>query len=232
MTSTAGPTADPGRLIYAVRPTPRLTPWLIMIGILVVPGAFIYLTNDHSVVLTATGVMTIGVFLSALALSGFLELHRIHEHAVVVGLSRPRRSPPYVIPLSSIDPSTVTVHHRANMIARRLGTQGSPTMRMAVYSTRAVSFVGRSWQAANLALDPGDPASAKKLRRLQLRQAFFGKTALPEGASVLWALGVRRPEPLVKALEEAFAADGNPQPGLAERALRNPIIEPAGKPFR
>lgn len=36
------------------------------------------------------------------------------------------------------------------MIARRLGTQGSPTM--AVHSTRAVSFVGRSWQAANLAL--------------------------------------------------------------------------------
>lgn len=226
------PDADPGALIYSVRPLPRPLPVLIGVAVIVAIDLFIYLTNDGSWFLVLCGTLGAGAVLLAACLSGFLELHRVHEHAVVLGLSWPRRSPPYIVPLASIDPHSVTVHHRANMIARRLGTGGSPTMRMAVYSTRAVSFEGRSWAESSPVFDSADPRSALRRRRmLELRQSAFGKGPLPGGATSVWALGVRDPEPLLRALEVAFERDGRPQPGLADRALAHPVVEPSGQPL-
>ncbi len=222
---------DLGLLLYAVRPLPRTLPIALAVGVVLLLDAFIFVTNGHS--LLPVGFGTIGALLviGPAAFSGFLELHRVYEHAVVVGLSWPRGRPPYVIPLSTIQPETVTVHYRANMIARRLGTGGSPTMRMAIYSTRAVSFVGRSWELANAAFDADDPLAGRTKRRmLVLRQSTFGRGPLPSGPTSVWALGVRDPAPLLRALEQAFGADGRPQPGLAERAASHPVIEPSGKP--
>lgn len=106
-------------------------------------------------------------------------------------------------------------------------------MRMAVYSTRAVSFIGRSWEASNDALDPTNPAaSTLKRTALEMRQATVGRGPLPAGDTCLWALGIRDPKPLLQALEQAFRADGRPQPGLAARALAHPVIEPSGQPTR
>jgi hypothetical protein len=65
--------------------------------------------------------------------------------------------------------------------------------------------------------------------RLRLRQSTFGGGPLPSGPTSRWALGVRRPDLLLRAIEQAFAADGRPQPGLAERALLRPVIEPSGR---
>lgn len=225
------PQADLGSLIYSVRPMPRTAPVLLGVAFLVACGAFVFFTNHHSILLTLAGVAGGLVVILAAAASGVLEIHRVYEHAIVVGLSWPRRSPPYIIPLSSIDPASVTVHYRANMIARRLGTGGSPTMRMAIYSTCAVSFVGLSWETANSALDPTNPG-ARPLKRtaLEMRQAAFGRGPLPAGSTSLWALGVRDPAPLLQAIERAFDADDRPQPGLTERALAHPIVEPSGKP--
>lgn len=223
---------DLGTLVYSVRPLPRATPVLIAVAVVVVMDAAIYLGGDSSLMLVGFGTLGALLVMVPAVYSGYLELHRVYEHAVVVGLSWPRTSPPYVIALSSIDPSSVTVHVRANMIARRLQTQGSPTMRMAIYSTRAVSFIGRSWQTSNAALDPSSPsAQPAKRRLLELRQAAFTSSPLPAGPTSLWALGVRDPQPLLEALEAAFAADGRPQPGLAQRALLNPVIEPSGEPL-
>ncbi len=223
---------DLGALIYAVRPLPRALPIVLALGVVLLLDLFIFITNGHSLVAVAFGTVGALAVIMAASLGGFLELHRVYEHAVVVGLSWPRGRPPYIIPMSTVDPQTVTVHHRANMIGRRLGTGGSPTMRMAWYSTRAVSFVGRSWDLSNVALDPGNlGANPRKRGMLETRQAAFGRGSLPSGHTNLWALGVRDPQPLLRAIERALAADGRPQPGLTERALRHPVVEPSGKPL-
>lgn len=225
--------SDLGSLLYAVRPLPRPLPVVLASAFVIAIGAFVWLTNGHSLILTLCAMAGSFAVVVLVAGSGLLEHHRVYEHAVVLGLSWPRRSSPYVVPLASVDPASLTVHYRANLIARRLGTGGSPTMRMAVYSTRAVSFLGRSWEEANDALDPANPA-ASTLRRtaLEMRQATFGRGPLPAGDSCLWALGVRDPKPLLEALERAFGADGRPQPGLASRALAHPVVEPSGRPTR
>jgi hypothetical protein len=226
MSHPAEPTSDGaalGRLVYAVRPLPRVLPVLIGLAVVVAIDALIFFPNGHTWVGVLFGTVGAGVVLLAAAGSGLLEKHRVYEHAIVVGLTWPRSSTPYVIPLSTIDPTSVTVHLRANLIARRLGTGGSPTMRMAVYSTRAVSFVGRSWQEAA-------PAGGTKRRLLGLRQSAFGRGPLPSGPTSLWVLGVRSPEPLLRALEQVFAASGRPQPALTERALAHPVVEPSGLP--
>jgi hypothetical protein len=212
-----------GRLIHAVRPLPGVVPVLIGLAVIVAIDALIFFPNGRTWVGVAFGTAGSGVVILAAAGSGLLEQHRVYEHAIVLGLTWPRSSTPYVIPLSTIDPDSVTVHQRANLISRRLGAGGSPTLRMAVYSTRAVSFVGRSWQDAA-------PAGETKRRLLGLRQAAFGRGPLPSGSTSLWVLGVLHPEPLLDALEQAFAASGRPHPGLAAAALAAPVVEPSGQP--
>ncbi|MDQ3484158.1 MAG: hypothetical protein M3445_01895 [Actinomycetota bacterium] len=221
--SKAEPPRDLGRLIYAVRPTPGLLATAITLAIVVVVGAFVYLTNERSLLYASTGMASISALIAVLAASGLCEQHRVYEHAVVVGFTWPRNRP-YVIPISTIDPTTVTVHRRANMIARRLKSGGLPTMRMAVYSTRAVSFVGLTYQKAHPTSNPAEQ------HRRQLLQAAVTGTLMPRGDRSLWALGVRRPRPLLDALEAAFTADGRPAPGVAAHAAANPVIEPSGQP--
>lgn len=217
------PETDVGRLLYAVRPTPGPLPVAVMVGVVLAIGGFTYLTNDHSLLLGGLAVLIPAAMIAAGALGGFLEQHRVYEHAVLLGPTWPRNNP-YVIPVSTIDPETLTVHYRANLIARRLQSQGLPTMRMAVYSTRAVSFVGLSYEQAHPTSNPAE------LKRYGAVRAIFSGKLMPRGDRSLWALGVRRPEPLLAALEQAFAASGQPAPGVAARAAANPIVEPSGRP--
>jgi hypothetical protein len=221
--TASGPEMDVGRLLYAVRPKPGPLPIAIMVLVVIVIGGFTYLTNNHSLVLTAFALLIPSLMILAIAAGGFLEQHRVHEHALLVGPTWPRNRP-YVIPVSTIDPETVTVHHRANMIARRLKSQGLPTMRMAVYSTRAVSFTGLTYELAHPTANPAE------LKRYGVVRAVFSGQLMPRQDRSLWALGVRRPQPLLEALEAAFAADGRPAPGLAQRAAAHPIVEPSGRP--
>lgn len=217
------PQGDIGRLIYAVRPTPGVFATVIMVGLVSILGTFVYLTNEHSLLYAFAGMAGSAAVVAPLVVVGLCEQHRVHEHAVVVGLTWPRNRP-YVIPLSTVDPATVTVHHRANLISRRIKSSGLPTMRMAVYSTRAVSFVGLTYEKAHPTSNPAEQP------RYQLLAAAVSGTLMPRGDQSLWVLGVRRTRPLLGALEAAFAADGRPAPGMAAHAAAHPVLEPSGRP--
>lgn len=214
---------DPGRLLYAVRPTPGPGAVAVMGGVVLIIAAFTFVTNGNSVPLGTIGGLIPAALIAAVAVGGFSEQHRVHEYAVLVGPTWPRNRP-YVIPISTIEPESVTVHQRANLINRRLHSQGVPTIRLAIYSTEAVSFVGLSYEKAHPTVNPAE------LRRYGVVRAVFSGQLMPHEDRSLWALGVRRPEPLLQALEAAFAADGRPAPGLAARAAASPLVEPSGRP--
>ena len=213
---------DPGRLLYAVRPTPSLPALAIGAAVLVALGVLTYLTNDRSAILAWCAMGGAAIVMGAATAAGFLDRHRVHEHAVVLGPTWPGATP-YVVAISSIDPDSVTVHSRAHRVARRLNAVGMPTIRMAVYSTRAVSFRGASFDAAG-----GGRSAARRTGLEALRAAASGQR-LPREATSVWVLGVRRPRPLLDALEAAFAADGRPCPGLADAAQARAVVEPPGR---
>ena len=213
-----------GRLLYAVRPTPRWNALLVLAAILLAAGGLVWLT-DRSVWSAVAGFTGAGLALSAICLGGFVDKHRVHEHAVLLGPTWPGTQP-YVVPLSTIDPSTITFHLRARQLPRRLHNNGLPTMRCAIYTTWAVSFIGLSYEAAR-----GDrnPAVSAAHQRAGL---FYGRGEMPTEAASRWVLGIRRPRPLLDALEAALAADGRPQPGLAAFVETHPVTEPSGQPAR
>jgi hypothetical protein len=212
-----------GKLIYSVRPTPGVRAVTVVAALLLVIGAFVWLTNDHSWWLAAAGVVGAGIAVTAICLAGFVEKHRVHEHVLLLGPTWPGATP-YVVPLASVDPDTVTSHLRANHIPKRLNNNGLPTMRCAIYTTRAVSLVGLSYEAALAGRNPADSHAH------QVMGGLYGRTEMPREAASRWVLGVRRPRPLLDALETAFAADGRPQPGLAARVDALPVVEPSGRP--
>lgn len=221
--SSPTPETEYGQLLYAVRPMPRWPAVLVVAVVLLLIGGFVWLTNDHSWWLALAGAAGAGIAVIAICLAGFAEKHRVHEHALLLGPTWPRAQP-YVVPLASIDPDTVTSHLRANQLPKRLHNNGLPTMRCAIYTTRAVSLVGLSYEAA---LGERNPADS---RGHQAVGHFFGRNDMPREAASRWVLGVRRARPLLDALEVALAADGRPQPGLAARVDARPVVEPSGEP--
>lgn len=227
MTAPAPAPLDPsayGRLIYAVRPTPSARAVLIIAALLAVIGGFVWVTNDHSWVLAAAGMVGAGVAITAICLGGLVEKHRVHEHALLLGPTWPG-STPYVVPLASVDPDTITSHVHANQMPKRLHNNGLPTMRCAIYTTRAVSLVGLSYEAALPGRNPADSSAHQAMGA-----ALYGRNEMPREAASRWVLGVRRPRPLLDALESALAADGRPRPGLAARVDARPVVEPHGLP--
>lgn len=197
---------------------------LVVSALLFALGAFVWLTNDHSWGLAAAGMIGGGVAVTAICLGGFVEKHRVHEHALLLGPTWPGADP-YVVPLASVDPDSITSHVRANQMPKRLHNNGLPTMRCAIYTTRAVSLVGLSYEAALAGRNP-----AKSRGHQAMGAALYGRAEMPREAASRWVLGVRRPKPLLDALEAALAADGRPQPGLAARVNDRPVVEPSGLP--
>ncbi len=164
------------------------------------------------------------VFLAALAGSGWLEKHRLYERALVLGPTWPGARP-YVIPADTIDPGSVTVHLRANRINQRLHQNGQPSMRMAVYSTRAVSLVGLHYDAAG-------PRPRSGSRSLRAASALLGQQPLQAGRTCRWVLGVKDPAPLVSALMTVLEPMGRAGPREAEQVIATPVEEPSGQPVR
>ncbi len=164
------------------------------------------------------------VFLAALAGSGWLERHRVYERALVLGPTWPGARP-YVIPVETINPASTTVHLRANRINQRLHQNGQPTMRTAVYSTRAVSLVGLHYDAAG-------PRARSGSRSLRVASALLGQQPLETGGTCRWVLGVKDPAPLVGALMTVLEPTGRGGPQAADQVLAAPIEEPGGQPVR
>lgn len=219
----SGPGETPyGRLIYAVRPTPSARAVVVIVATLAVIGGFVGLTN-HSWLLALFGILGAGLAITAICLGGFVDKHRVHEHALLLGPTWPGATP-YVVPVSSIDPASITSHVHANQLSKRLHNNGLPTMRCAIYTDRAVSLVGISYERA---LDGRNPAEARGHRAMGA--VLYGRSEMPREAESRWVLGVRRPRPLLEALEAALAADGRPSPGLAARVDAHPVMEPSGR---
>lgn len=199
-----------GALRFAVRPKPG--PYYLLMAALttLASGAGCYfLPADGGWVLAVAGAS--GLLLVHLLVigAGMLEQHRVHDHALIVGpvwrsSFRPRS---YIIPWETVDPASLLAHRRANFIGDTYGPTGlSSNLRMAVFSTGAVSFVG-----LNAALAKGR-----------------GMPSVPSGNSMAahrWVLGLREPEPLMRAVEHALLDAGLDAHGAADRALAHPVTE-------
>lgn len=140
-------TTAAGRLLYATRPWPTWPFYLLTVVVLGIGFGLGMLDPSHDPAYGVAGALGMAVVWFGLALSGLLDKHRVHEAAVVLGATLPGMKP-YVVPVDSIRPDSLTVHHRANLINRRLHQNAQPSMRMAFYSTRAVSFTGLHHEAA------------------------------------------------------------------------------------
>jgi hypothetical protein len=125
-----------------------------------------------------------------------------------------------VVAVTTIDPGSVRLHHRANFITRRLRQQGTANLRMAPYATKAVSFRGL------------DPLAAHPRRRQRAPAVFAEPLLRYENAPVTpvvterWVLATQRPDLLLRAIEQVLVDGGIPgSRGLADRELRNPVVE-------
>ena len=211
-------------MVYATRPWPGWRFYLLTVVALGVGFALGMLDPSHNPAYGGAGALGMATVWFGLALSGLVERHRVHDNAVVLGATLPGMKP-YVVPIDSIRPDTLTVHHRANLINRRLHQNGQPPMRMAFYSTRAVSFIGLNYEAAQPAA-----SHATRIGRRTAELLLAGdRTNAPISR---WVCGVRNPRGLVEALEQVLVAHGAVQPGLAARVVAAPVVEPSGEPAR
>jgi hypothetical protein len=216
---------DAGPTLHDERLWPGPLGWAVLLGIPVL--AFLALLPRDGLALAVAGAVGAGIVTLGLAASGALLHNRVHRWAMVLGVSRPAARP-YVVPWSTVDPSRVRLHHRANFIARRLRTQSSPVLRVAAFTTVAVTLTGLRPELAH------PEKRLTLLRRLglpgidaetELREA----RATHDGWNLLtatWVIGTRDPERLLTAIEDALVASGHPEArGLAARELARPVVE-------
>ena len=204
---------------FAVRPRAG---WGFLVVVVVTTAlgyGLAYLAPERSPVLAITGAVGVLLVHLCVAGSGLLEKHRVCEHALVLGPTWPGATP-YVVPLTSIDPMSIRLHHRANFLGKRLGGPGARNIRMAVYSTKAVTFTGLHYELAHDRLRRASPLAVEAHRR-----SMYDNVAPSPPPTTTWALGVRDPRPLLHAIEQALVDAGRPAAGLSERQLRNPIVE-------
>jgi hypothetical protein len=208
-----------GRELFAVRPRPGWGYLAIVLVTIALGYGLAYLAPERSPVLAIAGAVGVLLVHLGVAGSGLLEKHRVCEHALVLGPTLPGTTP-YVVPLSSIDPQSIRLHHRANYLGRRLGGLGARNLRMAVYSTKAVTFSGLHCELANEKLRRSSPLTMQAQQRPR-----YDNVPAPPAPSITWALGVRDPQPLLLALEQALVDSGQPAGGVSEQQLRDPIVE-------
>ncbi|HEY7043558.1 MAG TPA: hypothetical protein VH419_07820 [Nocardioidaceae bacterium] len=216
------PLPDLGRLLYAVRPLPTARAWLVMLAPAVVFAVLGWFAPPQTWWTAAVPAAAYLLFIAALGGAGWIDKHRVYERGVVLGPTWPGATP-YVVPLDTIDPTSVTVHHHANRINQRIHQNGQPTMRMAVYSTRAVSFAGLHYDEAG-----GRTRSDSKAFRAA--STLLGQQPMSGGRTCRWVLGVKDPAPLVAAIMQSFEATGRVAPGAARDVLSTAIEEPSGQP--
>jgi hypothetical protein len=160
-----------------------------------------------------------GPYVGMILFSGYLEKHRVCEHALVLGLTPWPRSRPFVIPWSTIAPESLVLHDPSLKLGVDTTTVLHPrAARLATYSRRSVSLVG---------LHP-DLAHPRRRRWSPIAERFRAAPdgALPPEFLVRWAMAVRDPEPLLRAIEAAMVASGADARGIAQHALDHPVHGP------
>jgi hypothetical protein len=208
---------DVGRVLYSTRPTAGPLAWLMLLTLLAgaaVIGAVVPGGGPGGAIAAALGATAI---LGTMFVGGPLDHHRVCENALVLGMNPWPGGQPYIIPWSTVDPNSLTLHRPANRMGRPAGEVGARGTRMAVYSTRAVSLLG---------LHP-DLAHPTRRNRTQLARNLLA-TRTPQQIAdepplIRWVMGTRHPEPLLRAIEDVLTRHRDDANGIADRALAHPM---------
>lgn len=125
------------------------------------------------------------------------ERYRVCQHGLIVGF---KKKSEYVIPWASIDPGRVRVVKRIGLLRRLPGMRWrSPHYRASLVSLGGIVLNGFAKEV---------PVPSWKITEPNPVSTPFG----------WWLLATRRPDALLRAMEEAMVADGYPAEGLAARA--------------
>ena len=207
--------SEAGPLRWSQRVLPGPVPALSMLAVLAVSSALFYVFEGPT---GPIAVLGLAVPLAALVGLHALEVYRVHDHALVVGMQG-RRMIPFVVPWETVDPELVRLHTRANFVARRIGVNTRRNVRQPPWSRTAVSVVG-------LGPDYASPRLRAAKLPLVRRQLASGQQPLMPLPLAPWYLGTRKPEPLLRALEAALVEAGQKGAhGLADRCLAAPVRE-------
>jgi hypothetical protein len=119
----SGPLLDPadaGARRFAVRPLPGPR-FLLLVVLTVVAAALLGSAVPGGVVSGAVGG-AVGLLIvhGGMIGSGLIEQHRVHDRGLLLGPTVAGTTP-FVIPWSTVDPSSLQVHRRANFIGGRYG---------------------------------------------------------------------------------------------------------------
>jgi hypothetical protein len=212
---------DAGREIYRVRPVPGPLAWLVLAAAVGAGGVAGRFAAGGSPATAAGGAAGIAVLFGLLYLAGYLNCHRVCENALVLGLAPWPGGEPYVIPWTTVDPATLTVHQPLTRPGSSPGEPGERGVRAAFYSRRGVSVGGLHADLAHPRRRSTVPAAAELLARYT-RDPGQGLPA------TRWVMGVRDPEPLVRAIASVLSARGLADADLAERVLASPVSGGAG----
>ncbi|MCW2567226.1 MAG: hypothetical protein JWN54_1323 [Mycobacterium sp.] len=208
-----------GTLLYGERLTPSPWGWVGLIAIPVL--IFLGLVPSAGIAGSAAGMLGAVLFLTAGTVAGCLMRHQVRDRALLTGLSW-RSARQYVLPWSTVDPSRIRLHRRANFIGRRLKEPWSYQYRFNPWNWLIVSVPGPTRELAHPrlrrgALDVLDPDDVDQ-------------NGYPTDT---WYLGTRHPERLLRAIEQAMVASGRTDArGLAARELARPVVERWWHPLR
>ena len=205
---------DMGAVRAVFRAWPGTVFWVVAaVVVLAVPWAALISPDPDARPWLAALLAGLAAFwLAVFAAAGVIERHRVCEHGMVVGFRTRSR---YVIPWSSVDPGRVRIVRRSNFVGRLPGMPpSSPHYRVGMVSGTAVALNGLDSAIEGWVRIPGmlEVSDARTPGGRGRRTPF-----------VWWLLGTRRPERLVRAIEEAMVADGYPADGLAARATRQAV---------
>ena len=213
--------ADAGQELYSVRSKPGRIAWLVFAGLLVVSFLMGWLAPDSGIVGAFAALIGGFLIMGSLFLSGLLDKHRVCENALVLGLTPWPGGQPYVIPWSTVPVDSLLLHDPANKVGSEgAGRNGARGTRMAVYSRKAVSVVGLHHDLAH----PRRRQTSGFARQLLARVTPEELAQRPP--LVNWAMGVRDPEPLLRAIEAAMARHDPRAAGIADHALAHPVHGP------
>ncbi|PSL08326.1 hypothetical protein CLV30_101297 [Haloactinopolyspora alba] len=219
---------EAGRLRYTERHWPGPIAWAVLLA----TPSLIPLIGWRNVTSPGIGLFLYGgslVVMSVFYLTGLINRVKIYDRAVVLSTNlKPSR--PYVVPLSTIDPSRIRYHRRVNFIGRRLSF-GRRNIRAAVYASQAVCFDGLSpWMAHDrLRREGPDHSSLSPTARgiaVELDDA-------PGSLEVqTWVVSTRTPRKLLRAIEDALVDFGRTDAaGMTDRLLADPVVERWRKPL-
>jgi hypothetical protein len=212
---------EAGRELYSVRPKPGPIAWLVFLGLLGIAFLLGWLAPDSGLAGGVAALIGGIVILVPLFGVGMLEKHRVCENALVLGLTPWPGGQPYVIPWSTVPPDSMLLHDPATRGGSgAAGQSGARGTRMAIFSRKAVSVVGLHH----------DLAHPRRRERSVFARALLARVTPEELAArpplVNWAMGVRNPEPLLRAIEGALTKHYPAAVGAADHALAHPVHGP------